>query len=214
MKKVFAVLLAALMILSLVACGKTGQNGKDTQNADVPVSESDQPADNSDASPVGAQTVDVGSLNWVKGELDCYGYSEKGVDCYMSFSYPDNFKTGEENSSGMQYRGYYYNPADPETNADASPYGLYIYFNQGAFGAKRETMEADIEGGFTERELGGRTVLFGEVGKDENTGAYAFSYYTSYSDDEYARIWFMVCDPEEDGAFRRAFEESISFVKE
>ena len=35
----------------------------------------------------------------------------------------------------------------------------------------------------------------------------------SYSDDEYARIWFLVCDPEEVGQFRKTFEQSISFAK-
>ncbi len=35
----------------------------------------------------------------------------------------------------------------------------------------------------------------------------------SGSDDEYARIWFLVCDPEEDGQFRKTFEQSISFAK-
>ena len=35
----------------------------------------------------------------------------------------------------------------------------------------------------------------------------------SYSDDEYARIWFLVCDPELDGQFRKTFEQSISFAK-
>ena len=213
LKKLFVLFLAAIMLASLVACGKTEPGNKDTA-ADPPASDTAPAADDTSSGPTGAAAVDISAWNWAKGELDCYGYDEKGVACYMSYAFPDNFKTAEENSSGMQYRGYYLNPADPEANANTSPYGIYIYFNQGAFGAKRETMEADIEGGFTERELGGRTVLFGEIGFDENTGAYTFSYYTSYSDDEYARIWFMVCDPEEDGAFRKAFEESISFVKE
>ncbi len=131
----------------------------------------------------------------------------------MSFEYPESFKTGKEDSSGLQYRGYYFNPGDSGATANSAPYGIYIYFNQGSFGAKRSTLEADVKGGFTERDLGGRKVLFGESKKDENTGSYTFSYYTAYSDDEYARIWLVVCDPEEDGQFRKTFEQSISFAK-
>lgn len=75
-------------------------------------------------------------------------------------------------------------------------------------------MGADIEGGFTERVLGGRTVLFGELAKDENTGSYAFAYYVPYDDEEWARIWIILCEPEEDCAFRATFEQSMNFAKE
>ena len=205
MKKLFALLLAVIMILSFAACSKSDQESSNKEKAPTANDTTNDITEQHDDTAA----LDIGSLNWVNGELDCYGYDE----CYLSFKYPDVFKTGTENSSGLQYRGYYYNPKNSDATANESPYGIYIYFNQGAYGAKRETLEADIEGGFKERELGGRTVLFGEVGKDENAGAYTFSYYTAYSDDEYARIWFIVTDAEEDGEFRKTFEQSLNFNK-
>lgn len=215
MKRVFAMVIITALLFSLAACsnsdkGKSAEADKNdptveaTQTVEETSAVQETTADGSDTS-----AVDISGWNWVKGELDCYGYN----DCYMSYEYPDNFKTGTENSSGLQYRGYNFNPSDPDASANNSPYGIYVYFNQGSYGAKRETLEADIAGGFTERELGGRKVLFGALAPDPNTGVHTFSYYVQYDEEEYARIWFIVCDPEEDGAFRKAFEESISFTK-
>ena len=210
MKKVFALLLAAVSVLSLAACGNSGSESKGDSSADTTAAKTTEAAAETTAQPASSSAaVDISSWKWTKGELDCYNYG----DCYMSFEYPESFKTCREDSSGLQYRGYYFNPGDPGATANSAPYGIYMYFNQGAFGAKRSTLEADVQGGFTECDLGGRKVLFGESKKDENTGSYTFSYYTSYYDDEYARIWFLVCDPEEDGQFRKTFEQSISFAK-
>lgn len=222
MKRIFTLALAAIMVMSIASCSDSDSKDSDNKKAKKSSSEatvtteessveesSDTAEISSEEESTASADLDVSSLNWVKGELDCYGYD----DCYMSFKYPDNFKTGTEDSSGMQYRGYNFNPENPESAPNDSPYGIYIYFNQGAFGAKRETLEADIEGGFKEIELGGRKVLFGSPANDPNTGSYAFSYYVQYDEDEYSRIWFIVTDPEQDGEFRKTFEESISFTK-
>ena len=202
MKKLFVLLFAVIIAVSFASCSGSGQSNNEP-------SESISETETEQESVTQAAKVDFSSLNWVEGELDCYGYN----DCYMSYKYPDVFKLGKEDSSGLQYRGYNYNPENPEASANESPYGVYIYFNQGAYGAKRNTLEPDIEGGFTERELGGRKVLFGEGKRDEVTGAYTFSYYVQYDEEEYSRIWFILCDAEEDGEFRRIFEQSISFEK-
>lgn len=210
MKKILVVCMAALLLLSFAACGKTSGKDGDAQT-EAPSADTDL---TTEAEKTGAAAIDVGSLTWVKSELDCYGYSTGGVDCYLSFSHPDNFTESVSNNDGEQYRGYNFNPANPDATANESPYGIYAYFMQGGYGAHRDSFEETAEGGLQERELGGRKVLFGKLSKDENTGAQAFVYYTSYSDDEWARIWVILTDPEEDGAFRRTFEESLSFVKE
>lgn len=212
MKKHIALFLSLLMVLALAACGKTAPDGKTETDAAPAVS--DQTADESTAEPAAPETIDVTGLNWVRSELDCYGYSTGGVDCYLSFDRPDSFLSKENNDDGEQYRGYYYNPANPDATPNESPYGIYAYFMQGGYGATRASFDEDVEGGLQERELGGRTVLFGELPADENTGSHAFVYYVSYSEDDWARIWVILTDPEADGAFRQTFEQSMRFVKE
>ena len=205
--RIFAFLCIAALLLSLCACGPDKQN-KETTADNGAFAEETTAADT--AEPV---TADVSAWNWAQAELDCYGYSAGGVDCYASFQYPDVFKTAESNDSGEQYRGFNYNPADPEANPNSSPYGIYAYFMQGGYGGYRSSFEEDVQGGLQERELGGRTVLFGELQQDENTGSHTFVYYTAYDEDDWARIWILVCDPEPDGAFRQAFEQSLNFSK-
>ena len=211
MKKGIALLLALFLLLSFAACGKSEPGTQNATEAGAAASEAA-----SDASPVkqAAAVIDADSLNWVESALDCYGYKTDGTDCYLSFAHPDTFTAEENDDSGEQYRGYHFNPENPDATANESPYGIYAYFMQGGYGAHKEDFETDAQGGLQERELGGRTVLFGELPADQNTGAHAFVYYTSYSEDEYARIWVILTDPEADGAFRRNFEESVSFVKE
>ena len=203
MKRIAALLLAALMLVSFAACSGKGASKETTTSNNETTSEQSTQANE-------AAAVDISGWNWVDGELDCYGYD----DCYLSFKYPEQFNTSSDDSSGLQTRNYYFNPSDSTANANSSPYGIYVNFGQGSFGgATKATLEETIPGGLQERELGGRTVLFGEAEPDPNTGAHAFVYYTSYSDDEWARIWIILCDPEADGAFRKAFEESMSFQK-
>ena len=210
MKRMLVVCIAVLMVLSFAACGKTpGKDGgaqTEATSADI--------EQTTERKETGASAIDFGSLNWVKSELDCYGYSTGGVDCYLSFEHPDNFTEAKNDDDGEQYRGYFFNPADPDTTANQAPYGIYAYFMQGGYGGYKDNFEETAEGGLQERELGGRTVLFGKLANDEITGSHAFVYYTSYSDDDWARIWVILTDPEEDGAFRRTFEQSLSFVKE
>ena len=208
--RILSLLCAAALLLSLCACGALKKDGPSTTAAD---DTSGSPQETTAESASGTSAVDVSAWTWADGELDCYGYGTGGVDCYLSFRYPAHFSTAEENDSGAQYRGYFFNPDDPEANANSSPYGVYVYFSQGAFGPSRASIEENVEGGFTERELGGRTVLFGKLPPDENTGSCAFAYYTPYSEDEYARIWIILCEPEENGAFRQTFEQSMNFSK-
>lgn len=210
MKTLSLILCAAVLALTLCACGETSQAPK--PDADTPATTTAEAATTTTtAAPVAA---DVGAWNWADGELDCYGYTTHGNACYLSFRYPDNFTAKESNDSGEQYRGFWFNPANEAATPNESPYGIYIYFLQGGYGARRAGLEEDIDGGFAERELGGRTVLFGEMAPDPNTGSHTFTYYVPYDEDEYARIWFLVSDPEADGAFRRTFEQSLKFVKE
>lgn len=214
MKRIIALLTAAMIIISLAACTNSGKGNESVVNDDSNAEETTavQTEAQTTAAPA---AVDISAWNWIKGELECYGYTDKGEPCYLSYNYPDNFTVSETNESGLQSRSYNFNPADSSANANESPYGLYINFGQGTFGgAVRESLEPDVPGGLTERELGGRTVLFGAMSPDPNTGASVFAYYTAYDDEEYARIWIILTDPEPDGAFRKAFEESMNFTKE
>lgn len=206
MKKIFAILISALLVLSLAACGN---------NADKNDADSDNTAQATQTQTDGEKTkADISAWNWVKGELDCYNYSHMGTPYYLSYNYPDNFKTSSEAYSGLQNFNYYYNPSDESATPNNSPYGLYVYFGQGSNGgATKSSLEEDIGGGLVERELGGRKVLFGELPADPNTGSHTFAYYLSYEDDGWSRIWILLCDPEADGEFRRTFEESMSFDK-
>lgn len=210
MKKLFALLVSTAMLLSLAACANSGQgNGAESND-----SETTQAVETTQAA-TDAPTLDAASLNWVKGELNCFDYSYKNQPYYLSYEYPDSFQTSSTSESGLQSFSFYFNPADSEATANTSPYGLYINFGQGSFGgATKESLEEDMDGGLTERELGGRTVLFGELSTDPNTGSHVFAYYLSYDEDEWSRIWILLCDPEEDGSFRQAFEQSMSFDKE
>lgn len=209
MKKILALLLATLFVVSLASCGKSGgkTNGDETAaGTDAPQTEAETAAE-----PI---AVDISGWNWVKGELSCYDYDYKGQPYYLSYSYPENFNTSDEAYSGFQNFNYFFNPSDAEAKPNNSPYGLYIYFGQGSDGgATSSSLGADVEGGLVERELGGKTVLFGELAPDPNTGSHTFAYYLSYEEDEWSRIWILVCDPEADGQFRKTFEESMSFEK-
>lgn len=208
MKKILCIIFTVSIILSFASCsgsnkGNTVSNNDSTQETTIET-----------ATQTEAPGLDVGSLNWVKGELDCYGYAYLGNSYYLSYSYPDSFKTATESYSGFQYFGYYYNPSDVESKPNDSPYGLYIYFGQGSDGgATKSSLEEGVAGGLKERELGGRKVLFGELSPDPNTGSHTFAYYLTYEDNEWSRIWILVCDPEEDGEFRSTFEKSMSFDK-
>lgn len=201
--RVLSVIFVISLLLSLCACGAAQQGGKRDQTA----------AQETTVEETKAVKVDTSSWNWVNGELDCYGYSDHGELCYMSYKYPDCFKEDSYNESGEQYRGYNYNPDNPDATANESPYGIYIYFAQGGYSARKDDFCAGFTGGTEEREIGGRKVYFGEMAFDENNGAYPFGYYVQYNEDDYARIFIILTDPEEDGAFRAAFEESISFTK-
>ncbi len=212
MKKFLALFLAALMLVSLAACGKTGSGDPDEETADPQSAQTDPASDETSAGQP-AEPVDISGWTWTKSELDCYGYDTGGVDCYLSFDRPDIFTPAENNDDGEQYRGYYFNPANPDATANESPYGIYAYFMQGGYGARKDSFAEDAVGGLQERELGGRTVFFGELQQDPNTGSHAFVYYTAYSEDEWARIWVILTDPEADGEFRRTFEQSMSFTK-
>lgn len=200
MKKTITLLLVSVMILSLFACaGKSSEKTEPTETT----------AEETTAAQTTAPTADLSSWNWLEGELDCFDYN----DCFMSFKYPDIFNTGKDSSSGEQYLGYYYNPSDKSAAANNSQYGVYIYFLQGGYGPRKNTFSETAIGEVTEREIGGKVVSFCELPKDENTGSHAFAYYLQYDEDDYSRIWFILTDPEEDGAFRKTFEESISFIK-
>ena len=209
MKKLLAFLLSILPVIFLAACSNSGQSSETVKYNDN--SEEETVVETTAETNVPA-IADVSNWNWVKGELDCYGYDYQGSAYYLSYEYPDNFKTATEAYSGLQYFGYYYNPSDSEAKPNNSPYGLYIYFGQGSNGgATKSSLEEDIEGGLQERELGGRKVLFGELSPDPNTGSHTFAYYLSYEDDGWSRIWLLVSDPEAEGTFRKTFEESMSF---
>ena len=209
MKKLIALLTAAIMIISFAACSNSNKNSSSSK------------ADETTAAPTEAETttaasavVDTSSWNWVDAELDCYGYKVNGELCYLSYKYPDNFTASQSNESGLQYRSYNFSPADSKVKPNESPYGIYITFGQGSFGgATKEMLEADAAGGLTERELGGRKVLFGTMPPDPNTGAKTFAYYLPFDDKEYARISIVLTDPEPNSAFRKTFEESLSFTK-
>ncbi|MBR0509443.1 MAG: hypothetical protein IJJ85_04940 [Clostridia bacterium] len=214
MKKLISLIAIAIFLLTLCACGGKAEKGDVTAvpdsgtTAEAAPDETVPDADGTEAVPAPA-VADVSAWNWAKGELDCFGNSE----CYLSFNYPDHFKTATTDESGEQYRGYFFDPSNADATANTAPYGIYVYFNQGAFGPNRDSIAESAGGNLTERELGGRTVQFGELGIDENNGSYSFAYYTSYSEDEWSRIWFIVVDPEPDGAFRSTFEQSLSFTK-
>ena len=206
MKKTLAILLSMLLLVSLAACAGSGKGNTTAE------SEPTEETVVETTAVTEAPAVDVGSFNWVKGELDCYDYKYKDKPYYLSYSYPDTFKTATDAYSGLQYFGYFYNPADSEAKPNNSPYGLYIYFGQGSDGGMtKSSLEEDVKDGLQERELGGRKVLFGELSPDPNTGSHTFAYYLSYEDDDWSRIWILVSDPEADGAFRKAFEDSMSF---
>ena len=205
--RLFALLCIAALVFSMCACGTPKTENPTAAPGDDTV---DETAAADTAEPV---TADVAGWTWTNAELDCYGYSTGGADCYLSFQYPDVFTPAESNESGEQYKGFYYNPADPEATANTSPYGIYAYFMQGGYGGHLSGFEEGVEGGLQERELGGRTVLFSELQQDENTGSHTFLYYASYDEDDWARIWVIVADPEPDGAFRQAFEQSMNFSK-
>ncbi len=205
------------MIFTLASCSgsdedKTAENsGSDQQTETVTDTVTETVTETTDETE-GPAVPDVSVWNWVKGELDCYGYKYRDQAYYLSYSHPDNFKTFSEAYSGLQYFGYCFNPADSDASPNDSPYGLYIYFGQGSDGgATKSSLEEDVPGGLTERELGGRTVLFGELSPDPNTGSHTFAYYLSYEEDGWSRIWIIVSDPESDGEFRRTFENSMSF---
>ena len=221
MKKALALCVAALMAVSFAACADKGKGGSSASSAaessalttseqttsEQTTSEQTTSAETTAAAPVAA---DMSSWTWTENVLDCYGYN----DCYMSYKVPEQFKSSSENESGLQSRSYYYNPSDSEANANSSPYGVYINFGQGSFGgATKSSTEERVTGGLTEREIGGRKVLFGEYPVDENTGSHVFAYYVPYDEDDYSRIWMILCDPEPDGEFRSTFEQSISFTK-
>lgn len=211
MKKILAFLLSALLVISLAACSNSGKSNETVISNNESKEETTSETTAVTEAPA---SVDVSGWNWVKGELDCYGYAYLDNAYYLSYNYPDNFKTATEARSGLQYFGYYFNPSDDSATANTSPYGLYIYFGQGSDGgATKNSLEEDVEGGLIERELGGRTVLFGELSPDPNTGSHIFAYYLSYDDEGWSRIWILVSDPEADGEFRKAFEESMSFDK-
>ena len=206
MKKLFAVLFSLLLLFSLAACGKTDDSKSNANNDTNQTTEAQ-----TDSKPA---VADISGWNWVKGELNCYDYSYNGQTYYLSYSYPDNFKTSEEAYSGLQNFNYFFNPSDESATPNNSPYGLYIHFGQGTNGgATKSSLEESIQGGFVERELGGRKVLFGELTADPNTGSHTFAYYLSYAEDDWSRIWILLCDPEHDGEFRKTFEESMSFDK-
>ncbi len=208
MKRTLAILLSVLLIISLAACASSGQSNTTAKNEPTEETVIETTAETK------APAVDIGSLNWVKGELDCFDYAYKGEPYFLSYSYPDTFKTATDSYSGLQYFGYFYNPSDSEAKPNNSPYGLYIYFGQGSDGGMtKSSLEEDAKDGIQERELGGRKVLFGELSPDPNTGSHTFAYYLSYEDDGWSRIWILVSDPEADGEFRKTFEESMSFDK-
>ena len=138
MKKQIALFLALLMVFALAACGKTDTGGKNETDEAATPAVSDQNADETAAELAGTDTIDVTALTWVRSELDCYGYSTGGVDCYLSFDRPESFISHENNDDGEQYRGYNYNPANPDATPNESPYGIYAYFMQGGYGARKE----------------------------------------------------------------------------
>ncbi|HCA05320.1 MAG TPA: hypothetical protein DEO32_05420 [Ruminococcaceae bacterium] len=208
MKKIIAILLSAISVISLAACAKSNQENSAAKDDTTQATVVETTAETK------APSVDVSSLNWVKGELKCYDYKYKEKPYYLSYSYPDTFKTATESYSGFQYFGYFYNPSDNEAKPNNSPYGLYIYFGQGSNGGMtKSSLEEDAKGGLKERDLGGRKVLFAELSPDPNTGSHTFAYYLSYEEDGWSRIWILVSDPEADGEFRKTFEKSMSFDK-
>ncbi|MBQ6067700.1 MAG: hypothetical protein IJK89_12885 [Clostridia bacterium] len=206
--RMLALLFVAALLFSRCACGSPKKD--DAAPTDAATGSAEETTAEAAAEPVAA---DISGWTWAKAELDCYGYDTGGVDCYLSFDYPDQFKAEERNDSGEQYRGYHFNPANPDATANEATYGIYAYFMQGGYGGNKSSFEETLPNGFQERELGGRTVLFGELQQDPNTGSHAFVYYASYSEDDWARIWVILTDPEADGAFRQAFEQSMSFSK-
>lgn len=158
--------------------------------------------------------VNVESLNWADGELDCYDYDYMGQPYYMSFKYPDSFQTSGYDDSGEQSRSYWAAPDDG--SASESKYGIYAYFLQGGYGPRRNTLSESIVGGqLEERQFGDVTVLFGLMDDTENPEAsgYTYCYYLTYEDDDFSRIWVLVQDQEKDGLFRKTFEESLNFQK-
>ena len=211
MKKWIALLLTLTLLLSFTAC-MGGTDKPDATDPDDTGASAELTENGSAADPSAA--FDVGSLNWVDGELDCYGYKEQGEDCYLSFRRPESFTAVEHDNSGEQYRGYYFHPENPDATANESPYGIYAYFMQGGYGGHKAGFEESLPNGFAERELGGRTVLFGELPADENTGSHTFVYYVGYDEEDWARIWILLVEPEADGAFRQTFEQSLRFTKE
>ena len=206
--RILSLLCVAALLFTLCACGSAPEKAADETTTAAEDAEPDTTG--AEAAPA---AVDIGSWTWSKAELDCYGYDTGGVDCYLSFDHPDQFKAASSDESGEQYRGFYFNPDNPDATANEAPYGIYAYFMQGGYGGNKSSFEEGLLNGFQERELGGRTVLFGELQPDPNTGSHSFVYYASYSEDDWARIWVILTDPEADGAFRQAFEQSMSFSK-
>ena len=111
MKKWIALLLTLTLLLSFTAC-MGGTDKPDATDPDDTGASAELTENGSAADPSAA--FDVGSLNWVDGELDCYGYKAKGEDCYLSFRRPESCTAVEHDNSGEQYRGYYFHPENPD----------------------------------------------------------------------------------------------------
>lgn len=204
-KKIIACICIICLFAGLCACKK----GENKSQPDGTAADTD--AETTEAAP--AEAIDTSAWTWTKAELDCYGYSStEAGKCYLSFDHPDNFKAVETNDSGEQYRGFFYAETDDMTAA-TSPLGIYAYFMQGGYGARRGTIEESVDGGvLQEKELGGRTVLFGVNAPTEEHPTYSFTYYLPFDEDEWTRIFIVLADQEEDSAFRRQFEESMNFT--
>lgn len=156
-------------------------------------------------------SVDFAQYEWVQGELDCYNHD----DNYVSFAYPSSFSVRQTNESGTQSVTY-------SSGADLGEgkYYILVEFIQLGHGPNYDSLNGSIEGGFQERELAGKTLYFGEVSESYKASVgqsdskdHVFQYLLEYGDGLESRIWIMVVDQEEDGSFRKTFEESLSFEK-
>ncbi len=76
MKKWIALLLTLTLLLSFTAC-MGGTDKPDATDPDDTGASAELTENGSAADPSAA--FDVGSLNWVDGELDCYGYKGRAV---------------------------------------------------------------------------------------------------------------------------------------
>ena len=200
-KLIVATLIAIVMAFVLSACGgkKETPSGQEATTEEVETNKT--------------ETMDFSSMNWIQDELDCYGYKNADRAYYVSFEYPETFQSNGYDESGEQSRNYWY--SQDGSNASNSLYGIYAVFLQGGYGGYKDTIQEGLVGGeFEERELGGTTVLFGLMDDSQNPEAsgYTYSYYVSYDDDDWSRIWILVQDQEEDGAFRQYFEDSLNFT--